>query len=35
MELAEPVIGAEKSKALLAALWKTEAGKASALPFTR
>jgi 2-methylcitrate dehydratase PrpD len=35
MELAEPVLGAEKSKTLLAALWKTEAGKASALPFTR
>jgi 2-methylcitrate dehydratase PrpD len=35
MELAAPVLGAEKSKALLAALWKTEAGKASALPFTR
>jgi 2-methylcitrate dehydratase PrpD len=35
MELAEPVLGAEKSKALLAALWATETGKASALPFTR
>lgn len=35
MELAAPVLGAEKSKALLAALWKTEAGKASALPFAR
>ena len=35
MELAAPVLGAEKSKALLTALWKTEAGKASALPFTR
>jgi 2-methylcitrate dehydratase PrpD len=35
MELAEPVLGAEKSKALLAALWATESGKASALPFTR
>ena len=35
MELAAPVIGAEKAKALLAALWATGPGKASALPFTR
>jgi 2-methylcitrate dehydratase PrpD len=35
MELATPVLGEAKSKALLAALWSAEKGKAAALPFTK